>query len=299
MSTLIHRGHLFASLQGSIRLTSHCFAYLHRFRLLTPAPGATSHSSAHTQPPQNSFIVDPLVPNSVKISAPYGQGQAASGIVPNSSPTCVTDMSGFPSWVDAKNPPAWYNNGEDIDKLLEDAEDLNWLCDTGDLDETYPPAVAATAAAVVDEPTLDFEPTPVNMNYDYAYDPTNTHAMAQESMDPTLVNNAVTHPSVESLSFLVDSPKEGIDEISTFLEGQQPEDAALTYSSSQAAIEAGPVVLSNVESQHLMSFPDLDIGDEQVFVSELLDNSKDSALSFSKWGSQTGVADMVEEDLEC
>ena len=250
---------------------------------------------AHTQPAQNNAsIVDPLAPNSVKISAPYPQVAAAS--VPNSSPTCVTDMAGFPSWVDAKNPPTWYNNGEDIDKLLEDAEDLNWLCDTGDLEETYPPAVAATAAAVSNDPSLDLEPTPVvNIQpHEYAaYDPNNTYAV--EAMDPTLVNNPMTHPSVESLSFLVDSPKEGIDEIPTFLEEEQPE-AALSYSTSQEAIvEAPQGELPEVESQHLMSFPDLDMGDEQAFVSALLDTSKESTLSFSKWGSQNGVAELGEE----
>lgn len=204
-------------------------------------------------------------------------------------------MSGFPSWVDAKNPPTWYNNGEDIDKLLQDAEDLNWLCDTGDLEETYPPAVAATAAAVSDEPSLDLEPTPVNAHpYDYAaYDPSASLDQI-ESMDPDPVNNPVTHPSVESLSFLVDSPKDGIDEMTTLLEDQP---ADLTYSTSQTEI-ADAQELPGVESQtHLMSFPDLDMGDEEAFVGALLDTSKESALSFSKWGSQNGVAELGDEGM--
>lgn len=260
---------------------------------MTPAPGATGHSSAHAQPPHNPSIVDPLAPNPVKISATYPPAAAAS--VSTTSPTCVTDMSGFPSWVDAKNPPTWYNNGEDIDQLLEDADGLNWLVDTGDLEETYAPAVAATAAAAPHESTLDLEPTPVNIQpHEYAaYDP--NHAYAVESMDHTLVNNPMTHPSVESLSFLVDSPKEGIDEMPTFLEEEHSEDG-LPYSTSQTAIvEAPQGDLPDVESQHLMSFPDLDMGDEQAFVSALLDTSKESALSFSKWGSQNGVAELDDE----
>lgn len=54
----------------------------------------------------------------------------------NTSPTCVTsDLTQYPSWVDSKNPPQWYNDGADIDTLLEDADCLNWLSDTGDLNE--------------------------------------------------------------------------------------------------------------------------------------------------------------------
>eukprot|EP00804_Cyclotella_cryptica_P004718 CCRYP_021127-RA/>CCRYP_021127-RA protein AED:0.00 eAED:0.00 QI:1726/1/1/1/1/1/2/428/272 len=147
-------------------------------------------------------------------------------VVPNSSPTCVTDMSTFPSWVDAKNPPAWYNEGSDIDTLLEDAECLNWLSDTGDLDETYPPAVAIASTAVTTEPSMDFEPTPVNVHpYEYAYhgnmDSHSPHPtlaeIHEEPIDPTLVHDPITHPSVESLSFLVDSPKQGMDEMTSFL----------------------------------------------------------------------------------
>eukprot|EP00804_Cyclotella_cryptica_P001210 CCRYP_012717-RA/>CCRYP_012717-RA protein AED:0.01 eAED:0.01 QI:942/1/1/1/1/1/2/276/600 len=295
------------------------------FRLLTPAPGSTSHTSA--PPPPNPSIVDPLAPNPVKISVastmhPPGQAVAPGhpgAVVPNSSPTCVTDMSTFPSWVDAKNPPAWYNEGSDIDTLLEDAECLNWLSDTGDLDETYPPAVAIASTAVTTEPSMDFEPTPVNVHpYEYAYhgnmDSHSPHPtlaeIHEEPIDPTLVHDPITHPSVESLSFLVDSPKQGMDEMTSFLHDENhahhaPE--ALSYASATDAVEAvsdaPEVKLSAEESHdHLMSFPDLDMGDEQAFVSALLDTSKESVISFSKWGSQIGVAELggileEEEDL--
>lgn len=284
------------------------------FRLLTPAPGTTSHTSA--QPPPNPSIVDPLVPNPVKISVastmhPPGQTVAPGAVIPNSSPTCVTDMSTFPSWVDAKNPPAWYNEGSDIDTLLEEAECLNWLSDTGDLDETYPPAVAMANTAVAAESSMDYEPTPVNVHsYEYAYhgnmDSYAAHTtisdLPEESIDPTLVHDPITHPSVESLSFLVDSPKQGMDEMTSFLHDEHnahhaPE--ALSHASATEAVEAvseaPEVKLSAEEShEHLMSFPDLDMGDEHAFVSALLDSSKESVISFSKWGSQIGVAEMEE-----
>jgi hypothetical protein len=226
-------------------------------------------------------------------------------------------MSTFPSWVDAKNPPAWYNEGSDIDTLLEDAECLNWLSDTGDLDETYPPAVAVAATAVATEPSMDYEPTPVNVHpYEYAYHGNIDHRAAhatlseipEESIDPTLVHDPITHPSVESLSFLVDSPKEGMDEITSFLHEEHngnhvPEAYASATEAVEEVSEAPEVKLSAEDSHgHLMSFPDLDMGDEQAFVSALLDTSKESVISFSKWGSQIGVAEMAgvleeEEDL--
>jgi len=226
-------------------------------------------------------------------------------------------MSSFPSWVDAKNPPAWYNEGADIDTLLEDAECLNWLSDTGDLDETYPPAVAMAATAVVTEPSMDYEPTPVNVHpYEYAYHgnieshdahPTLSE-IPEEPIDPTLVHDPITHPSVESLSFLVDSPKEGMDEVTSFLNDEHNAHhaaEALYASATEAAegvSEAAEVKLSVEESHgNLMSFPDLDMGDEQAFVSALLDTSKESMISFSKWGSQIGVAEMggvLEEEGE-
>ncbi|KAL7528336.1 hypothetical protein ACHAXR_002390, partial [Thalassiosira sp. AJA248-18] len=133
------------------------------FRLLTPATGVPSPPIQGTQQPlqphpTNNAIVDPLAPASSKIaiahtqyhpvppSAPSSNGSYPQGLVPNHSPTCVADMSLLPSWVDAKNPPSWYNDGSDIDTLLEDADCLNWLSDTGDLDETYPAAMAEPAA---------------------------------------------------------------------------------------------------------------------------------------------------------
>lgn len=239
-------------------------------------------------------------------------------VVPNSSPTCVTDMSSFPSWVDVKNPPAWYNEGADIDTLLEEAECLNWLSDTGDLDETYPPAVAMAASAVMTEPSMDYEPTPVNVHpYEYAYhgnmDSHDAHTtlseIPEESIDPTLVHDPITHPSVESLSFLVDSPKEGMDEMTSFLNDEHNTHhtaQTLSYASApeadEAVSEAVEAKLSAEESHgNLMSFPDLDMGDEHAFVSALLDTSKESVISFSKWGSQIGVAEMagvLDEDGE-
>lgn len=60
--------------------------------------------------------------------------EAAEG---EASPTGVTDL--YPSWTDSKDAPSWYAKGADVDALLDVADTLDWLADTGDLNETYQP----------------------------------------------------------------------------------------------------------------------------------------------------------------
>lgn len=195
------------------------------FRLLTPATGAPLPPGApasHHQAPSSAVaaaaaataagtsatggIVDPLkIPlNHTQYPTPPTTSTSTTITV---SPTGVSENLMLPSWVDAKNPPQWYNDGGDIDTLLDDADCLNWLSDTGDLDETYPPAMVEPAAVISGSNSTvvvassapsgssvannciasDMEPNPVNV----------TH-------DPT--GGVVHHPSTDSLSFLVDHP---------------------------------------------------------------------------------------------
>lgn len=73
------------------------------------------------------------------------------------SPTGVADFSmySYSSWADSKDTPSWYAKGEDVDALLDVADSLDWLTDTGDLNETYEEAANAIAAGIPD-------PTPVS-----------------------------------------------------------------------------------------------------------------------------------------
>jgi len=53
------------------------------------------------------------------------------------SPTGVVD---FPSnWAWSEEPPSWFAKGADVDELLNEADALDWLADSGDLNETYNP----------------------------------------------------------------------------------------------------------------------------------------------------------------
>ena len=222
--------------------------FVNSFRLLTPATGAPA------QPvPTAQNINDPLAPNPVKVP---GQPQGAG----TPSPVGV-DQVVYPSWVDAKNPPAWYNDGGDIETLLEDAECLNWLNDTGDMEETYPPAVV--------------EPSSVT-----------TDASQMQSHD--------------SLSFLMDHPNEGVttEDGTAVTENSAVVDptasakpAAAPTSQYASATEAMAAAQQEVVVKEEQLFPDLDMGDDQAFVSALLTDQGQSHLSFSKLHSELNAGE--------
>merc|ERR1712161_55824 len=65
------------------------------------------------------------------------------------SPTGVIDLEFYPSW---------YAKGSDVDALLDVADTLDWLADTGDLTETYEEAERLNAA------NTDIDPTQVPSN---------------------------------------------------------------------------------------------------------------------------------------
>lgn len=298
------------------------------FRLLTPATGAPSPPPVQRQPQASGAVkanLDVPAPVSNKVSVTHTQYRTpapASGIahaqgIPNGmSPTGVAEMSLLPAWVDAKNPPSWYNEGSDIDTLLEDADYLNWLGDTGDLEETYPPALAEPAAAASNHGRV-----PINSEEAI---PIPEPAPVVATHNPT---NELVHPSVDSLSFLVDAPEErgvagaspalsappaqedqdvdaGQPPLSSFLEVRTspppmvlsnstppapiPEAPTLSKATAVAGATLGPEhTLAGVgESEtNLLGFPDLDMGDEQAFVSALLETSGPSSISFPKLGS--------------
>jgi hypothetical protein len=98
---------------------------------LTPVPVGTPEpqlSDVARQAGANPITVPSTNPSAVPSFA-AGEG----------SPTGVQDLIIYPSWTDAKDPPSWYTKGADVDALLDVADSLDWLIDTGDLNETYQP----------------------------------------------------------------------------------------------------------------------------------------------------------------
>jgi len=109
------------------------------FRFLTPAPVA----------PNDQVQVNDVArqAGANPITVPTDNPSAAPSISGEVSPTCVTDVAIFPSWTDAKDMPSWYAKGADVDVLLDAADGLDWLTDTGDLHETYEPPPGTVPAA--------------------------------------------------------------------------------------------------------------------------------------------------------
>jgi hypothetical protein len=216
--------------------------------------------------------------------------------------------------VDSKNPPTWYDEGGDIGQLLDDADCLNWLNDTGDLGEDFVPTAEMAFAG---------DPTAVTTGGPSAQE--STGAAPIDVIEPAPVNVKLeggvhedVHPSAESLSFLVDSPSNAaIQDVSTTAPHSSTEDVAsmmpsfsppdkddggvpmaIPYTSATQAVAAhthdgGP---DDEDKLNTMGFPDLDMGDEQAFVSALLENSGQSTISFPKLNSDLGVSMLGDED---
>jgi len=230
------------------------------FRLLTPATGAPAPPV-----PTAQNINDPLAPNPVKVP---GQPQGAG----NPSPVGV-DQVIYPSWVDAKNPPAWYNDGGDIDTLLEDAECLNWLTDTGDLEETYPPAVVEPSSVMTDASQLQS-----HESLSFLMDPPHEGATTED--DAVTADSATVDPTA-SMTDTEDAKPAAVPTTAA-------EYASATEAMAAAYQQQQEVAVKEDEDEQL--FPDLDMGDDQAFVSALLDQGQ-SHLSFSRLHSELNAGD--------
>lgn len=264
----------------------------------------------------------------------------------NASPTCVSTDLLLPPWVDPKNPPTWYDEGGDIDALLDDAGCLDWLADTGDLQEDYPPAVATLGPACVpvsisssragemkSEPsseTLSYlvEPTPVCGPTDAVFvheqvppEPTavscvaTANAIATVTAAPSEELHNVPHCAPHNVA---SAPVEDVHALPSFLEESKTPApvSAVPYAAATEAADAvyaaategadpdcdrlPPAECGTEEDDRgccvdpsptvgLMGFPELDMGDEQAFVSALLENSGGTsgggAVSFPHLGS--------------
>ena len=175
--------------------------------------------------------------------------------------------------MDAKNPPAWYNDGGDIETLLEDAECLNWLTDTGDLEETYPPAVV--------------EPSPV-ITGQGGGNAAGSHESLSFLMDPPHQDGATTDDAATADSGTVDVAPTTIN--------SKPAAVPTTTAATEEYASATEAMAAVQQQQEVavkeeQLFPDLDMGDDQAFVSALLDNQGQSHLSFSKLHSELHAGD--------
>eukprot|EP00535_Pseudo-nitzschia_heimii_P009473 CAMPEP_0197183264 /NCGR_PEP_ID=MMETSP1423-20130617/7722_1 /TAXON_ID=476441 /ORGANISM="Pseudo-nitzschia heimii, Strain UNC1101" /LENGTH=566 /DNA_ID=CAMNT_0042633825 /DNA_START=68 /DNA_END=1768 /DNA_ORIENTATION=+ len=109
------------------------------FRFLTPAPVVPPETQVN--PVARQAGANPIT---LPTDQPGLSNTLAGGEV---SPTGVNDLELYPTWTDySKDTPSWYSKGSDVDALLDVADTLDWLADTGDLTETYEEAEQMHAA---------------------------------------------------------------------------------------------------------------------------------------------------------
>ena len=110
------------------------------FRFLTPTEGVTVYvpapaaSMAHPGAPQVNGVARKAGANPIKVPGADSTSSSVPILGGDISPTGVTDV-----WTESRDVPSWYASGQDVDELLQEADALDWLSDTGDLHETYIP----------------------------------------------------------------------------------------------------------------------------------------------------------------
>ena len=168
------------------------------------------------------------------------------------SPTGVADFSMYPSWTDAKDTPSWYAKGSDVDALLDVADTLDWLTDTGDLQETYQVShTPAQTPSAVEEEAKKAESGLTSAS--------STHNMSLNTLQDVDV-------VVPPLPFLFETAAEP-DELSN----KKAERGEMTTSESSTTID-----------EHLQVF-DTPL-EEHDFVSTLLDETGESTNTLSALG---------------
>lgn len=148
------------------------------FRFLTPTPVTGSDASL-------SDVARQAGAN--PITLPTHQPSSAPTVGGEISPTGVADTNLYPSWTDGKDPPSWYAKGADVEALLDVADTLDWLADSGDPQESYKPV----------EP-LSAEPSVVH------------HVGKNAEDDPHLLETSVLESEVEVSDTLPAAPQPAV-----------------------------------------------------------------------------------------
>lgn len=224
------------------------------FRFLTPMPNDSQVNVIARQAGANPITVPS---ESAKTNhAQYDEGEI--------SPTGVVD---FPSdWAWSEDPPSWYTKGADVDELLNEADALDWLADSGDLNETYIPPPDHSKMS---EPSLmslvDADDIKVEKGFPTA-DTVPIPVLESGTGLPTSSSSGNMPPftsmfgSVNNLSNMKKGPSVNLSSVSLFASASEAVDAVV-----------------DVENFKLLD----EHFDEQAFVTALLDQSSDSAHNLS------------------
>jgi hypothetical protein len=190
------------------------------------------------------------VPSSdIEMSAVHGVDGDGGEI----SPTGVADLNIYPSWTDAKEMPSWYAKGADVDALLDVGEALDWLADTGDLNETYQPAPLEESTTAHDLPEI--------------YDSANTERSMKLGDSFSANNTSVgTLPHVDSNVGSVVPPLPSLFDATGSKKSDEAPQLVASASDIQLKVSASAAVL---QGDHLHVFENP--MEEQEFVSTILE----------------------------
>lgn len=213
----------------------------HSFRFLTPVPIASDHVNGVAR----QAGANP-------ITLPSSNSHALTS-VPGSSPTGVQELAIYPSWIDAKEPPSWYAKGADVDALLDVSDTLDWLADTGDLDEEYQPQ-----SNEMDTCSFGGQGGRHEMGVSNGHNNTSVSSLAH--VDPTMVSVVPPLPS------LFDGNPDVVEEEPAAGKGIN------TVAIGNVSLHISP---SDANAEHLQLF-DSPV-EEQEFVSTLLETTADSS----------------------
>ena len=233
---------------------THCnfSSFPNSFRYLTPTP---------VLPPETQ--VNPVArqaganPITLPTDQPGITNILAGGEV---SPTGVNDLDLYPSWTDfSKDTPSWYTKGSDVDALLDVADTLDWLADTGDLTETYEEAERMNAATAV-------APSPQTSSFQLTED------QPQKEMAPIggafyASTNNTTTMSMNTLP-RIDSGV-NVPPLPSLFDGVTDNGDDPTGSKNKLALHMSSVPSVTNLDDHLFSSPD----EEHLFVSTILDET--------------------------
>ncbi len=223
-------------------ILSHFYSFhvVFSFRFLTPAPVASSE-------PQVNEVARQAGANPITVPTDQNWYYSSGGDV---SPTGVAEFALYPSWTDAKDTPSWYAKGSDVDALLDVADTLDWLTDTGDFNETYQPVNQVLESAT--EGSHPMSDKPVS---DFAH----TLSVSNMSMN--------TLPRVDSTTGVV------VPELPSLFDGATDSDDP---SRKLSVHRFAPSVSSATIDEHLQVFENHD-DLEHDFVSSMLDNAGESS----------------------
>lgn len=227
------------------------------FRFLSPM-AVESHVKSQTDKVNDIARQAGANPITVPSSDKLKSSAQVGGIV---SPTGVND---FPqNWVWEADPPSWFSRGADVDELLDEADALDWLTDTGDLTEAYfpPPEHTVHNLNTFSEPSL------------LSLVDSDVHIDAHRSRVPAPIPVLESHIDVSGNSTSIQNIPALFESANNLLNSMKKVKSINLSSNSlfASATEAADAVTDDVQF-HLF---DAHL-DEQAFVTALLDHSSDS-----------------------